>query len=138
MTLNLSQKYCFADLMSGVMLWFVKFLIKRTIKNCIKIRSFPKIDFFADLICLISLMVKAKCLDFQTSSEKGSGSRTSVLVSGGCRRPPNGTQFFCFCRRFCQKAPASEVGVPPPEWEILDPQLLVSVLCLDFREIRGL
>ena len=38
--------------------------------------------------------------------------------SRGCRRrgppiPHNGTQFFCFCVRFCQKVPASEVGTAP-------------------------
>ena len=27
-------------------------------------------------------------------------------------RPPYGTQFFCFCIHFCQKAPVSEVHAP--------------------------
>ena len=52
---------------------------------------------------------------------------------GACRAhaSPYGTQFFRFCKHFHQKAPASEVDIPPngcmppPLWEILDPPLQI-------------
>ena len=35
--------------------------------------------------------------------------------------PANGIQFFCFYIHLCQKAPALEVGFPPPSGSVLPP-----------------
>ena len=69
----------------------------------------------------VSFAKRHVCPFIMSNFQNGSSGRSRGAASAS-PLPHNGTQFFRLCIRFRQKAPTSEVGVPPPpqQREILD------------------
>ena len=100
-------------------------------------RNLPEVHGFRTSITKLSDSRKRLVISIIVSENMMSTPSLSSISGGseGCRRrppPPNGTQFFRFHIRFCQKTSRQRSAHPPPhhhhQREILGLQLIMTIM----------